>query len=150
MFPDVLWTSAGGDYVAGPSATQTVDQIGAYAWSGAGLAADVQAWSDGAAPNHGWILIGDETFWSAKRFGSRENANVAERPQITIDFTPPAAGCPGDANGDLVVDMDDIVAVMMDYGQPGPGANGGDVDMSGFVDIDDIVFVILNFGANCG
>ncbi|MHC5004897.1 MAG: hypothetical protein ACYTJ0_17445, partial [Planctomycetota bacterium] len=42
--------------------------------------------------------------------------------------------CP-DTNGDGVVDVDDLVSVILDWGTDGSG-NGGDVDGSGTVDVD--------------
>jgi hypothetical protein len=60
------------------------------------------------------------------------------------DDTP--APCPGDANGDNLVDVDDIVAVVLAFGDLGGPA---DVDNSGTVDVDDIVAVVLAFGSSC-
>ena len=46
---------------------------------------------------------------------------------------------------DLLVDIDDIQAVVLDFGTDGSG-NGGDVTGNGIVDIDDIQLVVLFFG----
>jgi hypothetical protein len=67
---------------------------------------------------------------------------------VTLELGPVDEPCPGDTNGDNVVDIDDIVNVVLDFGTDGTD-NGGDVDMSGLTDIDDIVFVVLNFGNTC-
>ena len=48
--------------------------------------------------------------------------------------------CLGDTNGDFVVDIDDVVAVVLAFGGNDPDA---DVNDDGFVDIDDIVAVVL-------
>jgi hypothetical protein len=81
------WGSAGGDFVATASASQSVDAIGSYAWSGQQMIADVQAWADGPTTNFGWILIGDETVsGTAKRFDSRTNPTEADRPVLQIDY----------------------------------------------------------------
>ena len=51
--------------------------------------------------------------------------------------------CPGDANNNGVVDIDDLVTVITNWG----GAGGpGDVNGSGTVDIDDLVVVITKWG----
>jgi hypothetical protein len=50
------------------------------------MVADVQGWLDTPANNHGWILIGPEDVQSAKRFGSRENSDVALRPALVLEF----------------------------------------------------------------
>lgn len=39
---------------------------------------------------HGWSLVGDETsLQNAKRFESRNNGGAANRPQLTLIYTPP-------------------------------------------------------------
>jgi hypothetical protein len=90
FFPGSFWTNAGGDFVTAPSASATVTGLGFYAWSSAGLVADVQGFLDDDARNHGWILIGNESAL-AKRFDSRDNSTPGNRPHLTIDFTPPPA-----------------------------------------------------------
>ncbi|MHC5109627.1 MAG: DNRLRE domain-containing protein [Planctomycetota bacterium] len=88
-----LWTAAGGDYVAGASAT--VANEGFYDWTGASMVADVQAWVDTPATNFGWVLVGDEsenkTAW---RFDSRTINETSKRPKLTVDYTPGAAAIP--------------------------------------------------------
>jgi len=54
---------------------------------------DAQAWIDGAAPNHGWIVIGDETelggtivcYYSSD---SGEACN-GQRPRLTVSYFTP-------------------------------------------------------------
>lgn len=91
------WTTPGGDFVGAASATELVDGVGAYFWSGAGMVADVQAWVDDASSNFGWILLGEEGFGgTAKRFNTRENGTASTRPQLTVVWTPvPAPGAAG-------------------------------------------------------
>jgi len=55
-----------------------------------GLAAALQSWSDGAT-NHGWALISNnDDGWD---FDSSENGTIANRPLLTVDWTPGI--CPG-------------------------------------------------------
>lgn len=118
FFGSDAWAAPGGDFIAAASAGQTVSGLGPYDWSSAGLAADVQAWLDSAAPNHGWILLGDESSsFNAKRFGSRENPLISDRPTLTIDFTPPPS-CPGDADGNGVVTFADVSFILANWGNP--------------------------------
>lgn len=92
FFGSTLWANPGGDFDATPSATASVGGVGFYTWSGAGLAADVQAWLDGAA-NYGWAIIGPEGgSATAKRFDTRENAEASLRPQLIVNYTVPAPG----------------------------------------------------------
>jgi hypothetical protein len=51
--------------------------------------------------------------------------------------------CPSDIDGSGVVDVDDLVTVILDWGQADSPA---DVDGSGTVDVDDLVLVILAWG----
>jgi hypothetical protein len=91
FFGGSTWTSAGGDFVGGPSASTVVGvSTGSYSWSSAQLVADVQDMLDTPGGDHGWILIGNEsTGVTAKRFDSRENATPANRPALVVDFIPP-------------------------------------------------------------
>jgi spore coat protein A len=89
FFDTQFWTTNGGDYVGSASGSLSVGGLGTYTWgSTAGLVADVQAWVDSPVSNFGWIVIGDETQnETAKKFASRENGTVANRPLLTVDFT---------------------------------------------------------------
>ena len=58
--------------------------------------------------------------------------------------TPPPP-CPGDSDGSGDVDVNDLVAVITDWGTDG-SANGGDVDGDGVVNVDDLVSVFENWG----
>ena len=80
------WTTPGGTFVASASATTSVNGLGAYSWSGPGLVADIAAWIAAPAQNFGWLLRGDETVNSAKRFFSGEDATVSNRPKLTIAY----------------------------------------------------------------
>ncbi len=95
FFNSQRWSSAGGDF--GPvSAATSVGGVGSYQWSGAGVIADVQQWVNNPAADFGWILTGNEASkGSAKQFDTKENANPADRPLLTITYTLP--------NPDLVV-----------------------------------------------
>jgi len=87
FYPGSFWASPGGDFVAAPSATTNVLAAGDYAWQSAELAQDVRDWIAGNAANYGWILVGDESAVNtARRFDSRESANVAQRPRLLIFY----------------------------------------------------------------
>lgn len=84
-----FWTNAGGDFIASPSATLSVDAIGFYTWNSAQMIADVQQWLKSPGTNFGWMLRGNEAAANtAKRFDTRENAISDFRPVLTIDYTP--------------------------------------------------------------
>jgi hypothetical protein len=53
---------------------------------------------------------------------------------------------PGDVNGDGLVNIDDLLAVINAWGQTGrPGSIAADVTDNGVVNIDDLLFVINNW-----
>jgi uncharacterized repeat protein (TIGR01451 family) len=92
VFSSQRWTTPGGDFVAGASASTSVGGLNKYQWSGAGMVADVQQWVASATTNFGWILTGNESVnGTSKQFDTRENTTPANRPALTIDFTPPVA-----------------------------------------------------------
>ncbi|HEX6790824.1 MAG TPA: DNRLRE domain-containing protein [Candidatus Krumholzibacteria bacterium] len=94
LAPGALWTTPGGDFNAGASASRPVANVGAYFWRSAAMTADVAAWLADPAQNFGWAVKGNETTPStAKAFGSRQNTTVASRPVLTVYYrTPTAAG----------------------------------------------------------
>jgi spore coat protein A len=86
-----FWASVGGDYIGTASASQSVGDVGSYLWSSPTMVSEVQGWLDGSVPNHGWILIGDEsTDRTVKRFNSREHSTTSTRPVLAVTYTPPA------------------------------------------------------------
>jgi spore coat protein A len=109
VYPSSSWASPGGDFAAAASATMVIaNQSGPYSWTGAGLVADVQAWIDGAAPNHGWVLVAQaDAPRETKRFNAHENASASTRPALTIVFTTPTptgACCAADGSCSAVLD----------------------------------------------
>ena len=82
------WTTAGGVFQLAASATTSVIGPGAYTWSSGQMITNVQDWKNNAATNFGWVIIGAEgTPGSAKRFSSRTNPIVPDRPTLTVTYT---------------------------------------------------------------
>lgn len=99
--PATAWTTLGGDFEATPSASLNVGAINNFYTFGstAGMVADVQLWLDNPAQSFGWIVRGVETSAAtAKRFDSRTFVTEANRPLLTVDYTPPATAV-GDGPG---------------------------------------------------
>jgi hypothetical protein len=96
VYPGTAWLTPGGDTAALPSATIPVQvTLTTYSFGPtAGMQADVQSWLDAPATNFGWQVRADElqAAPSARRWGSRESANQAQQPSLTITFTPPGGG----------------------------------------------------------
>jgi uncharacterized repeat protein (TIGR01451 family) len=133
FFPTQKWTTPGGDFVAAPSASTSVNGAGSYQWTGPGLIADVQQWVNNAATNFGWILTGNETSApTAKQFDTQANANAANRPMLTVTFNPPAG-----TNLAIVLSHvgdfhqgDAADTYMVTVSNPGPGPTAGAVTVT--------------------
>ena len=100
------WGTNGGDFAPAISASTTVGAPGLfYSWSSPAMIADVQAWLDSPADNHGWILRGDEGSQStARRFESRTADFDGFWPTLSLTWlggsvalgaVPDGAGVPG-------------------------------------------------------
>ena len=66
-----------------------VDQPGFYTWgSTSGMVADVQFWLKFPHRNFGWLLKGDESQRSAKRFDSKDNPDPTRHPVLRVQYIP--------------------------------------------------------------
>ena len=84
FFSTQFWSSAGGDFTAQSSASQTVIDPGSYAWTSSQMVSDVQFWVDNPASNFGWLVKGDETtLQSVKKFDSRSGFVP---PVLTVEY----------------------------------------------------------------
>lgn len=88
IFDGVFWQTPGGDF-SGVSASTTVDVLGAWEWTGAGLIADVQQWLNEPTENQGWLIKGAESGTDIKAFTSRNSDNVALRPALEVSYEAP-------------------------------------------------------------
>jgi len=91
FFNSDSWSTPGGDSSSTVSGSASVAGPGSYTWdSTSQLVTDVQGWVDDPSSNFGWIVIGDEgANQTVKKFGSRENGTSANRPVLTVTYTPP-------------------------------------------------------------
>jgi hypothetical protein len=64
------------------------------------------------------------------------------------EFAGGAPSCPGDVTNDGLVSVEDLIAVILDWGCTAPpGPCGGDANGDGVVDVQDMVSVVLAWGA---
>jgi hypothetical protein len=98
--------------------------------SGVGFAAEID-W-------HGYTLGTINSIFSAPIHGGGFPGDLGP----TFQFTP---ACLADVDDSGTVDVDDLVAVILDWGTDG-SANGGDVDGSGLVDVDDLLDLLVAWG----
>jgi hypothetical protein len=88
--PGTPWTNAGGVFNPVASATQTVNATGFYSWTSPTMIADIQAWIAQPAANYGWLLKGTESAaFQAKRYDSKENLTLANRPTLVVNYSVP-------------------------------------------------------------
>ena len=89
FFSTQSWITPGGDFNPSKSAQLSVNNIGLYTWQDTLMRADVVSWLQNPSANFGWILIGNETGQSSKRFDSRSATTSSTRPQLIVQFTVP-------------------------------------------------------------
>jgi hypothetical protein len=92
FFDTSTWTTPGGNFRSGTSATTQVNAIGRdYLWNAGTLVADVQAWVNDPNSNFGWFIIGGENRdQSARRFASKDDQQAGHLPpRLTITYTIP-------------------------------------------------------------
>ncbi len=98
VWPGTSWLSPGGDTASLASATSPIStSLGTFSFGPSGaMTSNVQSWLDNPATNFGWQLRADElqAAPSARRWGSREAANAADRPVLTIVYNPAGGGGP--------------------------------------------------------
>lgn len=68
--------------------------------------------------------------------------------EVWIARIPRAGSCPGDTNGDQVIDLADLALTLSEYGQVGQGFPG-DLNNDGAVDLGDLALLLANFGEVC-
>ncbi|MCA9292884.1 MAG: right-handed parallel beta-helix repeat-containing protein [Phycisphaerales bacterium] len=73
-------------------------------------------------------------------------------PKVDIgayEFQVAAMVCPGDADGDNDIDLDDLQVVLFNFGGSVAPFADGDADGDGDVDLDDLQVVLFSFGTSC-
>ena len=156
--PNDLWEDENGRGLPGGwfsmtiSAQTSVDAEGPYQWSGQGLIDDVQFWLDNPGQNFGWILLGDETMeLTAKRFDTRENPTIANRPSLRIEFS--TAVCYADCDqstGPGVLDIFDFLCFGNRFSSLDPYACDCDTSTGpGVCDIFDFLCFGNAFNKGC-
>jgi hypothetical protein len=62
---------------------------------------------------------------------------------------PPPPECPGDANGDLVVNAADLSVLLANFGFPATGPGSGDFNADGQCNSADLSVLLSAFGSSC-
>ncbi|MEM9082477.1 MAG: hypothetical protein AAGB34_02695 [Planctomycetota bacterium] len=87
-----------------------------------------------------------ELSWNATTLAF-DVVNTSTLPTPCETVTQPF--CPGDANDDRVINVDDFIAVLLNFGSSGAGEIVGDANGDGIVNVADFIAVLLNFGQPC-
>ncbi len=91
-----------------------------------------------SAPTTGTVTLG---LW---RPGT-QNSVAATMP---VPQVPPPT-CPGDANGDNVIDGSDLSVLLSNFGGRSDGPSQGDFNADGFCDSADLSVLLAQFGLSC-
>lgn len=91
FFSGTNWLSPGGDF--GPTSATTLVGLfnDTYTFATSpGLVADVQNWVNSSGTNFGWLLKdnNEALTGNARGYASREDANISNRPTLTVNFSP--------------------------------------------------------------
>ena len=68
---------------------------------------------------------------------------------LCVDFPECNDPCPGDVNGDMLVDVNDLLAGLNSWGQACTGCPA-DTNGDGVVNIADLLSIIANWATPCG
>ncbi|MCA9306801.1 MAG: hypothetical protein KDA16_09720 [Phycisphaerales bacterium] len=95
------------------------------------------------------FVITDQPFARFEIFGYAELAgDGTNNPGQWVRLVTPS--CPGDVNGDMMVDVDDLNAILSAWGtNVGAGDPRDLANNDGIVDVDDLNVVLGNWGNNC-
>lgn len=105
----------------------------------------------------GTIASGDElrvvvmTAGNTLDFVAQIGGTGSDVPDMFIDGEEVQPACPGDVNGDGVVDLADLTILLGSFGLAGNvSLMDGDLNLDGTVDLADLTELLSNFGASCG
>jgi len=150
------WATPGGDFVAGASCTIGVSAVSPQTCTfgpTAGMTADVQGWLNAPATNFGWMLIGDESATAtARRFNSRENPDPATRPQLIVNYTPPAQGCYANCDHSTAVpflNVQDFSCFLAKYAAGDPYANCDGSTAVPALNVQDFSCFLTRYASGC-
>ena len=136
------WNTPGGDTDAALT-TVAIDAVGPDSFpSTAAFVEAARRWLESPQLNFGLMILGDEsTNGTAKRFDSRSNPILANRPRLVVDYR-----CPADFNHDSFINADDYDAFASAFD---PGALDADINADGFVNADDFDRFAESFEGGC-
>ncbi len=106
-------------------------------------------------------VVGAKMYWNNSGNGTLRRANLSDGSNVqtlatavgsqTFEGLVIAPFCPGDATGDNVVNVLDLVQILLCFGDPAtpPCDTGQDINNDGIVNMLDLVALLLAFGTTC-
>ncbi|MEM9083557.1 MAG: hypothetical protein AAGB34_08175 [Planctomycetota bacterium] len=94
--------------------------------------------------SNGGVVVYPDANAGTNVFAGESGGPTLSFTDLVIDCAAPS--CDGDANGDNVVNVDDFIAVLLNFGGAGPV---GDANNDSVVNVADFIAVLLNFGQPC-
>jgi hypothetical protein len=89
------WTTAGGDYADIHKASLTLPSMGGQnSWVSWTVTDIVKDWINFGNPNYGFLIREEEVVGIYSAFRSTQHSDLATRPILEIDYTPPRAHVP--------------------------------------------------------
>ena len=78
-------------------------------------------------------------------------AQLADGRGVMMVASPASTPCPGDVNGDRIVDLSDLATLLANFGTlSGATLEDGDLDGDGDVELPDLTLLLASFGTSCG
>lgn len=99
-------------------------------------------------PGHVWRCANDPGTWGIGTFDTAD-PNATDTPgAMNADCEGEPVECPGDIDGSLTVDFQDVLLLLSSFGPctPGDPCEDADIDGSGNVDFQDLLTVLSAFG----
>ncbi len=103
-----------------------------------------------------WPIPDDEMLLGARRWmqwridDPGAPGGQARTRAARIAFVCAPCDCPGDLNGDRLIDLTDLAVLLGNFGNGGATPADGDIDGDGDVDLSDLATQLARFGIDCG
>ncbi|MCH2133042.1 MAG: hypothetical protein MK116_04750 [Phycisphaerales bacterium] len=114
---------------------------------GSGISVDLESPSPDCGPATGACCVGENcSITSEADCASAGGSYQGDASGCAGDPCDVPPDCPGDVNGDTIINVEDILQVLADFGL---NTGSGDADGDGDTDVEDLLLVIGEFGGSC-
>jgi len=88
-------------------------------------------------------------YWKVTAFNDAGQTSSTPAISTFTTFASDPEPCEGDADGNGIVDLNDLNLVLTNFGSTVVPGTNGDVNDDGLVDLNDLNLVLTNFGVSC-